>query len=174
MPRVCTICSHPDRRLIDGRLAVKEPYLRISKDYGISDVTVRSHYIKHVEPFLQSVERQADAAIIAAVANYRAEVFMSLDQKSLAVESKLWDQFDVVTATTEIALMSREMRGERQEQAKLSGSYVQDAKNPADDQQLAEQYVAELKAQLGWGDDQATDYAKVRYPTAVFVSEAVN
>lgn len=43
MPRVCTVCSHPDRAAIDQALVAGEPNRRIAARAAVSETSIRRH-----------------------------------------------------------------------------------------------------------------------------------
>jgi len=147
MPRACTICSHPDRKTIDARIANKEPYLRIAKRFGLNDVTVRSHAKKHVNPVIDNIELQANAAVLERVMAYRDEVNLPLPEKSKYIENKLWDDYWMLEKPVERMAVMREIAKQQQEQAKLAGAYIKDADNPADLKSVA-RTVAEFRQRI--------------------------
>lgn len=132
MPRACTICSHPDRKSIDARIANKEPYLRIATRFGLNDKTVGTHARAHVKPIIDNIELQANAAVLARVMTYRDEVNLPLPEKSKHIENKLWADYEAVTDPVNRMAIVREIQKQQAEQAKLSGAYI-DAKQHPDD-----------------------------------------
>jgi hypothetical protein len=48
MPRLCTICLHPARAVIDGELVAGQSLREISRDYGVSKSAVDRHKGSHV------------------------------------------------------------------------------------------------------------------------------
>jgi len=43
MPRVCTICSHPDHAAIDAAVVSGEPNQRVAARYGVTESSIRRH-----------------------------------------------------------------------------------------------------------------------------------
>jgi len=165
MPRVCTICSHPDRKIIDAMITNKEPYLRIAKKFGLNDVTVRSHAKNHVEPLIDSIELQANAAVLARVMAYRDEVNLPLPEKAKHIENKLWADYDASESISERMAVMREIQKQQVEQAKLAGAYIKDAANPADVQAQVKQFVSEA-TKHGISEQDAYAKAYVLWPEA--------
>lgn len=48
MPRVCSICSHPERKRIDALLVEAVSNRRIADDFGLSESAVRRHAANHL------------------------------------------------------------------------------------------------------------------------------
>jgi len=165
MARACTVCGNPNRPVIDGMIANNIPYLQIAKKFGLNQKTVNTHGKNHVHPFINSVELQARAAVVAAVNSYRDEVYLPLVEKSRAVEHRLWNEFDTATSAADVTAYARELRGERQEQSKLTGAYTEAKANPATLESavalLLEQYrsaqvpEADIEAAMGEIETQA-------------------
>jgi len=125
MPRTCTICNHSERKIIDAMVVNKDPYLRIAEKFKLNANTVTSHGKKHVLPFIDSIELQAQAAVLERVMQYRDEVNLPLPEKSKYVENKLWaDYYDAETLIERMAVM-REINKQQIEQAKLASAYLE-------------------------------------------------
>lgn len=61
MPRVCTVCAHPDRRKIDAALASEtSSNRRIATQYGLSEASVRRHRSEHLPIRLVKAAEQED------------------------------------------------------------------------------------------------------------------
>ena len=58
MPRVCTICTHPDRDLIDHDLVIGIANRRISAQWHLSEAAVRRHKADHLPERLQQAHKQ--------------------------------------------------------------------------------------------------------------------
>jgi hypothetical protein len=63
MPRVCTICSHPERAAIDAVLANGEPIRRIAARFGVSETAARRHKAEHIAA---TIAKATEAETIAA------------------------------------------------------------------------------------------------------------
>lgn len=146
MPRVCTICSHPDRKTIDARIADKDPYRNIAKRFGLNHVTVTRHGANHVKPILDSIELQANAAVLKRVMAYRDEVNLPLSEKSKYVENKLWADYEVADKIVDRMAVMREIQKQQAEQAKLAGAYTQDKVNPPDNLTIARKVFEDVVA----------------------------
>jgi hypothetical protein len=62
MPRVCTICSHPERAKIEAALVQAEPNLRIAARFRVHESVIRRHVQEH---FHATLARARDALEIA-------------------------------------------------------------------------------------------------------------
>ena len=58
MPRVCTICSHPERAKIEAALVQAEPNLRIAARFRVHESVIRRHVKEH---FHATLARARDA-----------------------------------------------------------------------------------------------------------------
>ncbi len=69
MPRVCTICTHPERHAIDTALTAQSaPNRRIAAQYDVSERAVRHHKANHLKArMVKAAERNADADIRTAI-----------------------------------------------------------------------------------------------------------
>ena len=52
MPRVCTICTHPERVAIDKALIAGEPYRNIAERFGTSATALTRHKSEHLSDTL--------------------------------------------------------------------------------------------------------------------------
>ena len=125
----------------------REPYLRIAEKFGLNANTVTAHGKKHVLPFAESIELQANAAVLARVMAYRDEVNLPLPEKAKHIENRLWADYDIAENIPERMAVMREIQKQQVEQAKLAGAYIKDAPNPADAQQQVKDYLAECAKQ---------------------------
>jgi hypothetical protein len=87
MPRVCTICSHPDRRRIEAALVACEPNRRIASRFGVEEISIRRHAAEHVHATLS---RARDALEVS-----RGDELLAQIQTALA---KTW----ALLATAEV------------------------------------------------------------------------
>lgn len=166
MPRVCTICSHPDRIEIDSLIANSEPYLRIAKKFGLNDVTVGTHAKNHVQSVLDALEQGARDAIAEKRAQYYEAVYLPLPDKSVYIENKLWADYYAADKTSDKMAVMREIQKQQAEQAKLAGEYTQDKKNPADNKTIIEETIRELMAE-NIPEEQIREVLAERYPETV-------
>jgi RPA family protein len=166
MPRACTICAHADRKIIDAMIANKEPYLRIATKFGLNDKTVSTHGKNHVLPFMDSVELQAQAAVLSRVMEYRDEVNLPLPEKSKYIENRLWDDYFAVDDPVAKMAVVREIAKQQQEQAKLAGAYIKEKENPATEQAVAERVFRRMVNELGMEPEVARANVLQLYPAA--------
>lgn len=125
MPRACTVCAHPKRKVIDAMIADGQPYLRIATKFGLNDKTVNTHGKKHVHPFIKEVELQVQAEVMTRVRKYRDEVNLPLAEKSKHIENRLWDDYERCKSPVQRVVVIRAIREQQQEQARLTGAYQQ-------------------------------------------------
>jgi len=73
MPRVCTVCTHPEREAIDLALAGKDASKRrIAAQYGVSETAIRRHRGDHLPGAVtKSQEAREDLHAINVVAELR-------------------------------------------------------------------------------------------------------
>lgn len=48
MPRVCTICTHPERAEIDAAVVNGAPNRRVAAQYGVAETSLRRHAAHHL------------------------------------------------------------------------------------------------------------------------------
>jgi len=166
MPRVCTICSDPRRSEIDAMIADKIPFLQIATKFGLNQKTVNTHGTHHVQPYLDKIEREAQAAALDRVLAYRDQVNLPLAEKSKFVEDRLWATLERAQTISEQMLIVREINKQQVEQAKLSGAYQKEGQNQNDLDRVAKAYRKFL-------DDfpQATDQERDKF-LDMFATEA--
>ena len=59
MPRVCTICTHPERETIDAAIVGGEPYRSITERFSVSAGAIARHKSDHLPATLaQATEAQ--------------------------------------------------------------------------------------------------------------------
>jgi len=62
VPRVCTICTHPERHAIDVSLVHREPYLAIARSYSVSRDALRNHAKEHLPELLAKAKKATEVA----------------------------------------------------------------------------------------------------------------
>jgi len=69
MPRVCTVCSHPQRKEIDRALTeMSASNRRIASQHDVSERAIRDHKANHLAVrMLKAVERREEADIRTAI-----------------------------------------------------------------------------------------------------------
>src|SRR5262245_65354921 len=71
MPRLCTICHHPDRSAIDKAIVSQAPNRQIASLHGVSEAAIRRHARTHLPATLvkaAQVEAVAEAGDLLAQA----------------------------------------------------------------------------------------------------------
>ncbi len=63
MPRVCTICTHPEREAINQALVAGEPYRVIAQRFAASPDAVYRHKIDHIPPALAKATEAKETAL---------------------------------------------------------------------------------------------------------------
>ena len=81
MPRICTICEHPDREAINRALVGDSSNLSVSSLFGVSESAVRRHKANHLPARLV----MAQAAEEVAQADDLLCQMQDLQQRTLAV-----------------------------------------------------------------------------------------
>jgi hypothetical protein len=81
MPRVCTVCSHPERDAIEDAFIAGMPKRRIATRYGVGEKAVRHHIREHL-PTLLALARDAERASRADSLLDRVE---ALQRRTLAI-----------------------------------------------------------------------------------------
>ena len=61
MPRVCTICTHPQRDEIDQAILAGQPLRRIAPRYGVTETSLRRHRDNHLAKALEKARETAEA-----------------------------------------------------------------------------------------------------------------
>jgi len=62
VPRVCTVCSSPDRAAIDEAVTRGESFRRVAPRYGVSDRALRRHAAEHVADAIVKAHEAAEVA----------------------------------------------------------------------------------------------------------------
>ena len=99
MPRVCTICTHPERETIDAAIVGGEPYRSITERFSVSTGAIARHKSDHIPATLaQATEAQE----IAHAGDLLAQV-RDLHSRALAILGKAEKGGDLRTALSGIA-----------------------------------------------------------------------
>ena len=84
MPRVCTICGHKSRTVIDKALVARQPFRTIAVQYSVSKTALIRHHDDHLPSSLlkaQAAREAADAdALLAQVVDLRDKAFGIFDK----------------------------------------------------------------------------------------------
>jgi uncharacterized protein (DUF1810 family) len=94
MPRVCTICTHPEREAINQALVAAEPYRVIAQRFAASPDAVYRHKIDH----LPAVMVKAEQAKETALADDLLGQVKALRNKAIAILGKAEAAGDLRTA----------------------------------------------------------------------------
>jgi uncharacterized protein (DUF1810 family) len=94
MPRVCTICTHPEREAINQALVTGEPYRVIAQRFAASPDAVYRHKIDH----LPAVMVKSEAAREVALADDLLGQVKALRNKAISILGKAEAAGDLRTA----------------------------------------------------------------------------
>src|SRR4051812_26883739 len=106
MPRVCTVCQHPDRAAIDQALVSGTPIPRIAALHRVSEDALARHKTGHLPATVREGQALAAAAHADALTQQQAAQQQAGDQQAL----------DVVTQLKEINEATRTILQEAREQ----------------------------------------------------------
>ena len=118
MPRVCTVCAHPEREAINKALLDSETFRSIAKRFGTSATALHRHKAEHMPVALVKAQ---EAHEVAVADDLLAQV-RDLQRRTLAILAKAEQGNDLRTALLAISqargnleLLAR-LLGELQEQ----------------------------------------------------------
>lgn len=94
VPRVCTICTHPERDAINTALASQEPYRVVAQRYAASPDAVYRHKVDHLPAKLA----QAESAKETALADDLLGQVKALRNKAISILGKAEAAGDLRTA----------------------------------------------------------------------------
>ncbi|SRR5579871_765188 len=97
MPRICTVCCHPQRDAIDAAIIAGEPYRRIATHFETSEAAIRRH-----RAHLSSAMARAQDARDVARADSLLDQVRALQVKTLEILRKAESAGDLRTATAAI------------------------------------------------------------------------
>ena len=84
MPRVCTICTHPEREAIDQALAAGQPLRGLSAIYRVSEDALGRHKANHLPLTLAKATEAAEAAraddLLAQVMDLQERTLQALEK----------------------------------------------------------------------------------------------
>lgn len=93
MPRVCTVCSHPERETIDAALASGEPNRRIAARFNLAESSVRRHVAEHIATLLAKAE-EAEAVraddLLGQMLELQVKTLRVLGTLEQSGDHKLW------------------------------------------------------------------------------------
>jgi hypothetical protein len=111
MPRTCTICTHADRKAIDGALVGGGVFRELAAKYRVSEDAIARHKASHLSATLVKAAEAEDA--------YRADDLLAqaraLQAKAIGILDRAEAAGDLRTALSAI----REARGNLELLAKL-------------------------------------------------------
>lgn len=84
MPRVCTVCSSPNRTAIDEAVTRGESFRRVAPRFGVSDRALRRHAAEHVPDAIVKAHDAEEAT--------RADDLLGLLREALADARRLRDK----------------------------------------------------------------------------------
>jgi hypothetical protein len=64
MPRTCTICTHPERSVIEQQLIAGTPLRDIACQFGVGRMAVQRHAGEYLPEHLMKAADAADAAML--------------------------------------------------------------------------------------------------------------
>lgn len=111
MPRVCTICTHPQREALEAALVAGTPNRRIAAQHDVTEQALRRHAATHLPARLA----QAHAAAEVLNADRLLAGLAELQAKALRILERAEEAGDLRTALAGI----REARGCIETAAKL-------------------------------------------------------
>jgi hypothetical protein len=81
MPRICTVCAHPEHHAINVALVNRDPYRNITQRYGVSKYALTRHTKEHLPKLLL----KAKDAVEVAEADDLLSRLEALQSRTLAV-----------------------------------------------------------------------------------------
>lgn len=113
MTRVCTVCSHPDRKEIDRAILAGEPNRRIAAQWSLSETAVRRHKKDHIP---KKVAKATEAREVVQADNLLDQV-RALLSTAQSLTQRAESSGDLRTALAGV----REIRGTLELMAKIMG-----------------------------------------------------
>jgi len=94
MPRMCSICSHPERAAIDLELLRRQAsYRAIARQYGLEDDALRRHEASHLGPKVRAAKDAQDlldsAALIEELRDLHQHLRRQLDLAEASEDGRL-------------------------------------------------------------------------------------
>ena len=62
MPRICTVCAHPEHHAINVALVNRDPYRNITQHYGVSKYALTRHAKEHLPALLLKAKDAVEVA----------------------------------------------------------------------------------------------------------------
>ena len=113
MPRICTVCEHPEKNAIDRALVGSVSNRSVASLYDVSEAAVRRHKANHLPAKLVMAEKAAEVV----EANNLLRQVGDLQRRALAILDKAEETGELRTALSAI----KEARGNLELLAKLLG-----------------------------------------------------
>ena len=135
MPRLCTICHHPDREAIDKALIAGEPFRNIAKRTGTSPTALFRHKSDHLAASLIKAKEAADLASADSVLQSIRDQLGQITRLDTSAEEilnqakKSRDLRTALRAIRELSNLHREKRATLELVARITGELEQ-AKQP--------------------------------------------
>jgi hypothetical protein len=111
MPRICTICSHPQRTEIDAVLIANESFQRVANRFGITKSAVlrhnRAHVAQHLAKAPQFQQPQPDPQI--ASASVLVDELLKLTKKTGEILARAMREKDGELALKAIARLEKQL-----------------------------------------------------------------
>src|SRR5688500_11252035 len=98
MPRVCTVCSHPERAGIETSLVARHPIQRIAAQHGLSATALRRHKAVCVSTVVGKARESADLVRASALASHLADVHARCERLADTAEAR--GQYGAAAAAT--------------------------------------------------------------------------
>lgn len=93
MPRVCTICDHPERGAIDHMLVGGAPNRRIAAQFAVTEQAIRRHKSGHLPTALVKAEEAQEVArgdnLLGQMRALQSKTLTILDQAERAGDGRL-------------------------------------------------------------------------------------
>ena len=142
MPRVCTVCSHPERQAIDAALIQSTPNRRIASQHTLNEAAIRRHAASHLPAALSLASA---AANVAHADDLIAQVHkLAADAQRIATAAEASKDFRTALAgvreLTRIVELLAKLRGDINEGSTVNVVNV----TPANLDSLREQLAAKL------------------------------
>ena len=151
MPRTCNTCKHSDASEINAMLIHGISFRNIvaKKDGGLSTAGLKRHKDKCLRELLGELMIERRAGLLADVDEVRSQI-QRLEQRFAKNGPVL------------VALVSRRLDAIEKE-AKLTGAYVQDKKNPPQEIDIAIEVFNRLVGERGYSEDDAWAFVSKQY-----------
>ncbi len=139
MPRICTICRHPEREAINQALVAGEPLRNIAARFGTSSSSVYRHQQEHLPV---AMLKAAEAREVAHGGDLLAQL-QSLQERTLTILGQAEAAGELRTALLGV----REARGCVELYSKLTGQLVE--RHAHEVQPMPPDVAIELRKTLG-------------------------